>query len=184
MAKKKEIPAPNDVAEVDQWIVLLAQSVAKRAAIVAAAEAEVREIKANCAVALRSIDEEIKIREAGIGAYATTHRRDLLPDGAKTVKLPNGEISWRWGNWTVKIPQKLLDLFKGPVKGILTIFPPRFVRHKYEPDRERMVSDWQGAIEITGVKVVREERLYIKFDSPEFAALPEVEGPRSSSEAK
>ncbi len=103
-----------------------------------------------------------------IATYAQENRDQLVVPGTKTIKLPQGTISWRYGKQKAVVDADAAEILKFlRRKGWLR----RFTKPQ-EPKlvKELLVQDPARANQIPGVHIVRGEILTIDTDGPEISA--------------
>ncbi len=91
---------------------------------------------------------EVEQKWLGLQSWAQANRKRLT-NGTKTIQLPSGSVSWRL------LPAKVT--LKG-VTDILAILRSKaefkkFLRIKYEVDKDAMLKDKVKAAKVTGVKI-------------------------------
>jgi phage host-nuclease inhibitor protein Gam len=93
-----------------------------------------------------------------VAAYCEAHRSELIDNKTKTVKLPSGEISWRFTPPSVGIKNTtaVIAAIKERCWG------KRFLRVKVEINRQALRDDPKRALTIPGVSIGRKEELIIK----------------------
>lgn len=186
MAKKKEIEVPKDLEAFRKWVYLYGCRKREIAGLKQRHADAVAQLKKGHGDQLKPAESDCDRLEKGIAAFATAHRKELCQDDEKFIDIPEARISWRWGPWSVKIPQRILDLFKeGKLKQILELFPRRFVRRKFEPNRDLMgeVAQHEAAL-AAGATLEQSEFLYLEFNDEELSSLGEVEGPKTGTKKK
>lgn len=103
------------------------------------------------------LKERSELVEA-VAAYCEAHRDELTDKGkTKTVKLPSGELRWRFTppKVTLKGVPKVLAYLKS---NALT----QFVRTKEEVNKEAMLAEPAKALAIPGVNISRTEEFIIQ----------------------
>ncbi len=100
-------------------------------------------------------------------AYAEANRARLTGDGkVKTVELPAGRIAWRIRPPSIKLTQKLEDVIERLRAGGMK----KFLRVKYELNKEAMLEEPMRAACIGGIRVIRDvEDFVVEPFGPELA---------------
>ncbi len=100
-------------------------------------------------------------------AWAEANRARLTEDGkVKTVELPAGKIAWRIRPPSIKLTQKLEDI----IARLRAAGMKKFLRVKYELNKEALLDEPMRAACIGGVKVIRDvEDFIVEPFAPELS---------------
>jgi phage host-nuclease inhibitor protein Gam len=145
------IPTPATDAECDDRILQLGENGRAVARLTADLNASIAQVKSDYEAKAAPIVATIKGLEAAIETYCKSQRARLTEDGkVKSYAFGNGTVSWRSAppKVTLRKPETILDwLLEQGGKW------RRFVRTRYEVDKETMLRFPDLASEIPGVKI-------------------------------
>jgi phage host-nuclease inhibitor protein Gam len=109
-------------------------------------------VKASFEEQSKPLQERLKAIEAQLSGWAAAHRDRLTENGrTKTVKLAAGEIGWRALPPSVRWIKGMKA--EDVVSAIIAAGMKRFLRVKYEPNKERMLEEPDVAKLIKGVVI-------------------------------
>lgn len=147
-AKSITVQAPETMGEADQYL-----------RDIGALNIQLRDIDTNLREATAKLKQKAEDQAApiradverkwlGLQSWAQANRKRMT-QGGKTIRLPSGSISWRI------LPAKVT------LKGVLDIIAllksnrnwKKFLRVKYEVDKDAMLKDKQTAKSIAGVTI-------------------------------
>lgn len=154
----------NSRDEVDTAIAEIGDLHRQREALATEMNGALATVKTSFEDRVAPLGEQIKVRQAGIQIYCEANRGELTRDGkTKTVKLGNGEVSWRAQPASVVVRGKL-DVIIETLKKLRLV---RFLRTKIELDKQAILNDPKAAKLIEGVS-----GLTIKTGGEDFVVRP------------
>ena len=107
--------------------------------------------------------DAINKRFVGLYEFAQSNRGTLLSGDSKTIKLPSGELRWRFTPFSVAFKNKMNN--DEAVEALKEAGLPEFVRTKEEPNKEAMLKDAESrakAAAVPGIKIVQNEEFVAK----------------------
>ncbi len=160
--KTKPTPdTPQTLEDVERLMGELALKDARRRALTAKMDAELKAVRDRYAADLDALDAAAKDLEAEIASWAELHKEDF---GAKrSILLTHGTIGWRLGNPAIRLkPRVKAEQALAMVKERL----PAYVRTVEELDKAGLLAAVAGkaldaeALAACGLRVAQTERFY------------------------
>jgi phage host-nuclease inhibitor protein Gam len=173
MSAKKKAPA-IDVPQSDAAADAALKEYGEAFNVVARNQADMDDalakVKATYEAAAKPLQERMNTLFDQLAAWGAAHRTRLTEDTkSKTVKLPSGAIGWRCDPPSVRIRKGLK--VDAVIEAIKEHGLRRFLRVKFELNKERMLEEPEYANKIDGVKVAPGEEKF--FVEPFGASLAE-----------
>lgn len=167
-ARKKAVAVkvPATIAEADELIAAYGEHERALAAIATHLEEDSAKLKATAELSAGTHKRAMDELFARIQGYADAHRGELTGDGkTKRAERPAGIIGWRIDPPSVKLQPKAT--IKGVIAWLLqsrrTLRFRKFLRVKYELDKEAMLKDEATAETVPGISIMRDvEQFYIE----------------------
>jgi len=147
------VPIFSSKAEADLALARIGELQRQRIGIMTEAEARISELNEEARQATAPIDTEIDDLVKNLAHYAEYNRADLTENGkTKTVTFTHGTLQWRLT--PVAITVKSVDEVLARLRALdLT----RFIRTKYEVNKEAMGAEPEVAVSVEGVSFSRHE---------------------------
>ena len=152
---------PTSIDEVNDWVGKIAGIQNEVNQIEVDLNAEVLSLQSDATEKAAPLKAEIEKLFAGIYSYCEANRLELTNNGKiKSVELPSGQISWRFNPPSVKTKSglKVADLIAILRRHRLG----RFVRPKYEVDKEAILKNPGSVIGIPEISIVQDEVFSVK----------------------
>jgi phage host-nuclease inhibitor protein Gam len=144
--------------EADEAIRVIGEHQRKREVIQTALNDRLAAVKAELETLAAPIAESIKVLGHGVQVWAEANRVELTRDGkTKTVKLGNGEISWRF-----RPPSVTLRAAGLVIEALKRLGLDRFIRTKEEIDREAILREPAAVQDVKGIAIAQGEDFCIK----------------------
>lgn len=150
-AKTITVEAPETMAEADQYlrdIGMLDIQLTDIDTDLREATAKLKQ-KAEDQAAPHRLDKEAKM--LGLQSWAQANRKRLTNNNAtKTIKLPSGEVKWRTlpAKVSLRGVDAIIEVLKSSAK-----LKKKFLRTKFEIDKDAMLRDKAEARKLTGVTI-------------------------------
>ena len=139
-------------AEADDAIRRLGELQRERDIIRTAMNDQLATLKAAFEEQAAPINDAIKELHAGVQVWAEANRGELLRNGAKTVKLGNGEIRWR-----TRPPSVTVRAATAVVEALKRLGLQRFIRTKEEIDKSAILADPDAVQDVKGISITQGE---------------------------
>lgn len=156
--KKNVVVVPKNQNEANKLVTSIGVNQRKIEVINQRVNQRIEKIKAEAAEKAGLISDEINEDVEGLFAYAEAHRDDLTNSGkTKTVKLPNGELSWRTTPPSVSVRgiQATIEIFE-------KLGLSQFIRIKKEVDKEAILRERVLVKGIKGIAISQKEEFVVK----------------------
>jgi len=138
--------------EADETIRQIGDLQRQREAIQTAMNARLAAVKAEFEAEAAPINDAIKELHAGVQVWAEANRGELLRNGAKTVKLGNGEIRWR-----TRPPSVVVRTAAAVIDALKRLGLQRFIRTKEEIDKNAILADPDAVQDVKGISITQGE---------------------------
>jgi phage host-nuclease inhibitor protein Gam len=148
-------------AEVEEKIGAIAIEQAKVTKLQADADRRIAQIQQQLAEALVVPNAFIAANVDLVLRWADANRADLCAKDSKTVKFATGEVAWRLDPPSVSVPKKPEKL-KAIVKALLKKKLRRFVRVKFELDKEAILKEPEKIAGVEGLTINQAETISLK----------------------
>lgn len=161
MKKTKTPDTPQTLDDVERILGELALKDARRRALTAKMDAELKAIRDRYATDLDALDAAAKDLEAEIASWAELHKEAFVDK--RSILLTHGAIGWRLGNPAIRLrPRVKAEQALQMVKERL----PQYVRVTEELDKAGLLAAVAGkalsaeALAACGLRVAQTERFY------------------------
>ncbi|MBF0192485.1 MAG: host-nuclease inhibitor Gam family protein [Magnetococcales bacterium] len=115
-------------------------------------------IDRECKQLIEPLDDEIRIRAAGVQAWCEANRAALTQNGrVKYGDFPAGQVKWRF-----RPPKVALRAVDFVITILLERGLGRFVRTKQEVNREAILAEPEAVSGVPGIKIERGEDFVIE----------------------
>ena len=152
--KAKAVKTPRDLSDCDEWVAEYGRLQRHLARIETEMNETLARAKTEAEAESEPLQQQLEATYAGIRAWCDAHRDELTAGGeSKTYRFGNGNVSWRAAPRKVSISKKtkigtIVDwLREAPAKF------QKFVRPKFELNKEAMLADPELAAEVPGVSI-------------------------------
>ena len=150
-AKGPAIAVPQTDEEADELLRIYGEELRTLADLETEMNTKIAKTKATYETEAAPHRDSAEMKFQQLQAWAEANRARLTQDGkTKTVELGNGKVSWRLRPAAVKIAGKIEDV----IATLRALKLSRFIRTKYEINRERMLQEPKRAAGVKGVRIV------------------------------
>ena len=163
MKKTKTPDTPQTLDDVERLLGELALKDARRRALTAKMDAELKAVRDRYAADLDALDAAAKDLEAEIASWAELHKEDF--GERRSLVLTHGTIGWRLGNPAIRLrPRVKAEQALAMVKDRL----PQYVRVTEELDKAALLAAFSGKaltaedLAACGLRVAQTERFYVE----------------------
>jgi phage host-nuclease inhibitor protein Gam len=98
---------------------------------------------------LEKLKAQAQSLQAGLQTWCEAHRATLLAEGGKTANLVTGEVSWR-----IRPPSVTVRGVEDVIAQLQSNQLHRFIREKFEVNKEAILNDPDAVSAIKGITVV------------------------------
>jgi phage host-nuclease inhibitor protein Gam len=155
--KKKAPMMPEDNTEAAQYIKEIAELERVANSTIARYEQKMRTAQQHAVAILTPLNDRMTELFKGLVAFATAHRKELLPDGRKTVDLGTGSMGWRTTPPAVQIKD-----VEDVIKRIKKLGLVDFIRTQETIDKPAMLKNPEKAKSVQGVSITQNEEFFVK----------------------
>lgn len=157
---KAAVLEPENNAELERFVGLIAAADREIAGIQADLERDVEELKEAAMAKVSALKAPADTMFEGVVRFCNKNRNKLLTGSKKSFEVPAGTIAWRDTPPSVRIKNA-----KEVIKRIKALgWDDHFLRVKEEVDRNAMLADPERAETIAGVEIEQYEELVLKCD--------------------
>lgn len=163
MKKTKTPDTPQTLDDVERLLGELALKDARRRALTAKMDAELKAVRDRYAADLDALDAAAKDLEAEIASWAELHKEAF--GDKRSILLTHGAIGWRLGNPAIRLkPRVKAEQALQMVKERL----PQYVRTTEELDKAGLLAAFSGKalsaedLAACGLRVAQTERFYVE----------------------
>ena len=161
------ISVPQDMDDLETALRELGELQRKRANLEAGQTDAIDKVKATYASQAKPIDKEIKLLSKNIATFSAANRKAMTDNGkTKTFNLSAGKISWRIT--PLKVSVRKAEEVLATLRDLRL---SKFIRTKFEIDKEAMLKDVEAAQEIVGVTITNKEVVSI---TPFYSNIEEI----------
>jgi len=158
--KAPALNVPQSDREADLLLMLYGEQSRVVAELQTRMDAALARAKADFEGRAKPSQEVLKGLFEQLQAWGAANRSRLTADGkVKTVELPAGKIGWRSRPPSIRLTAKIDEV----IKTLRTLKLARFIRVKYEVNKEALLEEPKRAATIAGIKVVTDaEDFYVE----------------------
>jgi phage host-nuclease inhibitor protein Gam len=148
MGRMKKATKIKTREEADEFIYKIGEASRDRQLAETAMNEDIAKIKAEYEAKAGPAAVSISKLTWGLQTWCEAHRKELLDGDSKTVKFGNGEVSWRNRPASVSLRgvEKIIEWLRAHKRR-------RFLRIKYEVNKEAMLAHPRAARKVPGVKI-------------------------------
>ncbi len=156
--KRVSVPVPQNLAEANESLRKVGEYERSLQELQQEIDEKIAEIGKEYASRIEEQTQGLNAEMEALHSFAESHRKEILPNGSKTVQLVSGTISWRMTPLAVSVKgeDNVLAFIRKQRK------LKRFLRITVALNRQAMLAEPTTARTIPGVTISQHEEFYAK----------------------